>query len=291
MNSGESLIFSAPSDLPIDVERVRTFVYGGVRFELSLGPGLDFQLLPFHEDFCWDDAPHIARVDCAAFRADELKDEARGRELSWERRGLCTEIRSAGVRAELRELKNGRFAATALMADSSNAAASLISGLGSSIVQAMGGFVLHASVVEIDGRGFAFVGPSGAGKSTAASLCEGGRWLARDRAAIFPHAGGYWVAGIGGGEPTPKLMQSPLGAAPLGGIFRIRHGQTRPSIRPLSAARRLVALRESVQEPLQDASAEKGLMNRLLHADGRLRVEELQTVLGQPLTLQLLERP
>ena len=65
-----------------------------------------------------------------------------------------------------------------------------------------GGFLLHASWIDVGGKGILFTGPSGVGKSTQAALwCDhrGAELINGDRAAVFgDHARGIPVRGSSG---------------------------------------------------------------------------------------------
>lgn len=57
-----------------------------------------------------------------------------------------------------------------------------------------GGLVLHASVVELDGRCHVFTGKSGAGKSTIAhKLARWGCRVANDQTVLFPEENGWTI--------------------------------------------------------------------------------------------------
>lgn len=88
-------------------------------------------------------------------------------------------------------------------------------------------FLLHASVVEKDGRGYAFLGKSGTGKSTHSSLwlnnISGTLLLNDDNPAVRVCAGTVWISGTPWSGKTPcyrqrtvklealvRLSQSPL---------------------------------------------------------------------------------
>jgi hypothetical protein len=76
-----------------------------------------------------------------------------------------------------------------------------------------GYFVLHSSMVEIDGRGVAFVGPVGAGKSSLAMAMHalGGRLVADDNAAVRISSGAPCVL-----PAFPRVKLYPDIAAALG---------------------------------------------------------------------------
>jgi hypothetical protein len=88
-------------------------------------------------------------------------------------------------------------------------AASVPAGLTSKVIEnslevihhltAAGGFLLHASWIQVGGKAILFTGPSGIGKSTQAALWQrhrGARLINGDRAAVFPMEGEVQVRGI-----------------------------------------------------------------------------------------------
>lgn len=101
-----------------------------------------------------------------------------------------------------------------------------------------GGFALHASAVELQGRAHVFAGPSEAGKSTVARMLakEGARVLSDDMIVLRPGASGTWDVM---GTPYRFGTRAP---APLVAIWGLEHGP--PGIRTLPRAgglRHLVA--------------------------------------------------
>lgn len=104
----------------------------------------------------------------------------------------------------------------------------LVAGLVVAFLLSLGGHaVLHASAVEVDGRGIAFAGPSGTGKSTlAALLCAGGARLVTDdvlRVRLTPR-----IACVRG---SPQLRLRPAASWALGCFV------TPPAVRRTADAR------------------------------------------------------
>ncbi|HOW86145.1 MAG TPA: radical SAM protein [Candidatus Aminicenantes bacterium] len=85
---------------------------------------------------------------------------------------------------------------------------------------AFGGLFVHASAVDMAGRGLVFAGPSEAGKSTIARLIGGrARLLCDDRVVIRRSPGGFRVHGTWNHGEIPTV--SP-GSAPLRAVFFLR---------------------------------------------------------------------
>ncbi len=86
-------------------------------------------------------------------------------------------------------------------------------------------FLLHSSVVELDGRTVLFSGPSGAGKSTQAQLWQthlGATILNGDRCVIRRTPSGF----TGGGSPwsgSSGIYRG--GCAPIAGIFLVEQAE------------------------------------------------------------------
>lgn len=114
------------------------------------------------------------------------------------------------------------------------------------LVNALGqqrGVLLHASLVDDDGRGWLFTGQSGAGKSTMASLWErvGTTGIySDDRVVVRQENGQFWAYG------TPWHGTGVYAApykVPLSGIFVLHHAPQDSCMRlsPLSAVAQLFA--------------------------------------------------
>lgn len=84
-------------------------------------------------------------------------------------------------------------------------------------------FLLHSSVVRINGKMVLFSGPSGAGKSTQAELWSqylGAEIINGDRCVVMEKDGGFF----GGGSPwcgTSGIRRKEI--APIAGIFLVHH--------------------------------------------------------------------
>lgn len=259
------------------------FVFGGVAFEVCVPPGLDWTIGAEHRQFtgAYSASPVAAEVRCVVSAAPELSLDTLDREIRWEWTGEVARVVTCRVRAELRCLGPSRYAATAMVSPDEAGCASLMTALAAAVVEREGGFVLHAASVVIDGRAVLFVGPSGAGKTTAANHCEGARWLARDRAVVYPTPLGWYAAGMAGGD-TIELPRAPAALAPLAGILRIRRGPSRLDEPALSG--RLRDLRESVVSSPGSPSEENARLERLLGLASASPVGELAFELGRPLS-------
>lgn len=85
---------------------------------------------------------------------------------------------------------------------------------------AFGGLFIHASAVDMGGRGLVFAGASGAGKSTIVKLIGGrGRVLCDDRVIVRKSPGGFRVHGTWNHGEIPAVS---AGSAPVRAVFFLR---------------------------------------------------------------------
>jgi hypothetical protein len=189
----------------------------------------------------------------------------------------------------------------------------LLSSVFSCVLMQRGATCLHASVVALGDRSFAFVGPRGTGKSTLAlALVQRGAWLASDDVAVLTERHGVIAVAAGRsqlriredsaealGSSYAKLRpvwadeisrprkryydvaEGPGGSAStpvaLAGVFLLAPragGSTR--VRAIAAdelLRRLIANRHMA--PLQDHDGHRRDFARLASIAGRLRGREL----------------
>lgn len=285
-SSSVSLPLGPASDLALDP---LAFCFAGVAFDVHPWPELRFCLDDDHRLFrsIATDGPIFARVHCAIGGATELARDY-GREIRADWDGDVLQAATGGVRVEARDLGDGRFAATALVSADSRGCSSLLTTLAGALAYRMGGLVLHASGIELDGAGYLFIGPSGAGKTTAANHCPGARWFARDRAVVFRHGARWYAAGMCGGDPI-ALPRAEARVLPLRGILRVQRGAGASTIEPLSALGALVTLRESLQTVVNGPREEQELAERMLALHGESRVGVLRSVLGDDLVPTLTE--
>jgi hypothetical protein len=270
------------------VERVPArFVFGGVAFECSAS--FPFLLDEEHGELAgaFEDGPVVAAVHCAIERSSSgRRFPDRPRHIAARRLGPDTlEVESATSHTLLRRLDHGRYVAMARVAEHRSASGALLTSVSGALVEAEGGLVLHATAVELEGAAHVFIGPSGAGKTTAARLVAGAQWFARDRAAVFPLGGRWWVARHAGGSPV-GLAPSSATVLPLAGIYRVVHGRVRPSLEEPSAPRAMALLRESVQGGI--TGHEEARLDTISDLVGDGRVHVLRTVLGRGLRDALL---
>lgn len=272
MTSG-SRLESAPSAHP------NRFVFGGVAFDVSAGPALPWELLGDHARFATHDdvGPTALAVHVAASSAPELAHE-QGREIHVAWKGGTGHLRTRGVRAEVRELGPGNFVASALLSAADSGCTNLCTSLAGALIDRIGGVVLHASAIELDGGALLFVGPSGAGKTTIANHCAGARGFAKDRVAAYPTPSGWYAAPMAGGDEV-DLPHSSERVLPLLGVLRVVQAE-RPSIADDSPIRAVHILRESAQLTDRSADAEGLLLDRLLEMSSKVRVGTVRSVLG-----------
>ncbi len=264
------------------------FVYAGIAFDVSPAPGVVFALDADHRRCCapFEAGPVAASVRVAVSTASELASDPDERSIrvAWTRN--AAEVHARGLRAELRELGPGRFVASALVAPGAPGGSALGTALASAALDRVGGVVLHASGVDLDGSAILFVGPSTAGKTTAAGLCAGGAAFARDRAALYPSPAGWYAAPMSGGTRPVALPASSARVLPVGAVLRVvKDVETRISDEPAAAG--VARLRESVMATDRGVAGEQALLERLARLAAEARIGTAHTVLGEPLTGRL----
>lgn len=273
-----------PREQPAQVSDPRCFVFGGVAFEICPAPGVTWSVGAEHRLFtgAYATSPVAGMVHCVVSPAPEL-DARFTREIHWEWEGDIARVETGRVRAELRQLGPGRYAASALVAPDEAGCSSLVTALAAAVVNREGGFVLHSAGVEIDGRAVLFIGPSGAGKTTSANHCQGASWIARDRAIVYPTPFGWYAAGMAGGDDGIELPRAASAVLPLGAVLRVRHASSRSGIDPGSPITALRNLRESVMSVGAGSAEEQALLERLITFATTARTGEVSVVLGKPL--------
>lgn len=256
------------------------FVFGGVAFEICPAPGVTWSVGAEHRLFTgsYATSPVAGQVHCVVSPAPELS-EGFTREITWEWSGEVARVETGRVRAELRRLSPGRYAATAFVVPSDAGCSALVTALTAAVVSREGGFVLHAAGVEIYGRAVLFIGPSGAGKTTAANHCHGARWFARDRAVVYPTPLGWYAAGVAGGDEI-ELARSPRQVFPLGAVLRIRRGAVPLAIRQSGVLEAVRDLRESLMGTALDRDREEARLKTLTELSAGTYVGELVSSLG-----------
>lgn len=177
----------------------------------------------------------------------------------------------------------------------------LLGGISSAILHALGGLIVHSSSVRLDGGVIAFVGPSGAGKSTASRQAKGASLFSVDRLAIVPlraasgsrNAGtqgrGGWLAYplLGGTVLDPEMPRAPTAWSPLHAMFRVHQAPHECRVEASSPAGKLALLRESTYLGGHSANAELELLSRLEQLSTDVAVARLHFSLGTSLTALL----
>jgi len=264
-----------------------TFGFVGLAVELLGAPRQASWALPETVRECTSNFPEafppIARVHCS-LRTDPYLRRTGQNHIRWCWRGEQAYVSTRGLRAHVRDLGVGSFAATARLIGDDLEIRGLLMGVSGAILEAQGGAFLHATGVEIEGGVVLFVGPSGAGKSTAADLCSGRPIFSVDKAAVFPDIEGAWWA-----APLPEHVPGRLSdrrhssrRLPLRGILRVHQGEGRSQIVSIDPLHKLLYLRESLISG--DPTIEELRVNRLQEMASSVPVASVRTALGPDLT-------
>ncbi|MGF1465861.1 MAG: hypothetical protein ACFCGT_06980 [Sandaracinaceae bacterium] len=274
---------------PVGAPDATRLVLGGVAMEVCPAPGLPWSLGEEHRTMAraFEATPVVGSVRCAVGRfpggsRGPQPDPAAPRTVAWRWGAERARLSTLGVELALRRLGAGQYVARGAVEPERGGPSSLCTALACAVVLREGGLVLHATAVELRGRAVLFIGPRGAGKTTAAHQCRNGRWMARDRAAVFETGGAWHVAGLCGGDPI-RLPQSAAAALPVAAVLRVRRGDgPATALRELHPAEALVALRESVQRA-GDAEDEERVLDAASRLLASVPVAEARTVIGPDL--------
>lgn len=220
--------------------------------------------------------------------------------LRWE--WVAQEARVWTLSAEARISRCGLgFSVEAWLPRGDRAVQTLLGGLSSAILHALGGLIVHSSSVQLDGGVIAFVGPSGAGKSTASRQAHGASLFSVDRLAIAPVTSGAagtglrsksgWLAYplLGGTLLDPAMPRAPATWSPLHAVLRVHHAPSTNRVEVCSSTGKLALLRESTYLGGHGASAELELLSRLERLGSEVPIARLHFSLGTSLT-SLLRR-
>jgi len=180
-----------------------------------------------------------------------------------------------------------------------HAVQTLMGGLCSAVLHAIGGAIVHASSVQLDGGVIAFLGPSGAGKSTASRLLGEGALFSVDRLAVAPIAvaapepgigdraqrrHSWWAYPLFGGTWIEATMPRALPAwAPLRALFGVHQMRGDAFIETCSPIRALATLRESGLHGGQGAGMELEFLSRLQQLAAETPIARLHFGLGASL--------
>lgn len=260
--------------------------YGAIRFRIR-SRSASLELPPGDEEFlrscdAAETTPPMMTCDVVLEAASAGEDlppvSERLPRWTFEESGGTLEF--AFCRAMLRTTAEGGVQVRASTDGTPFTTSSLLSALTAAMVQRAGGLVLHATGIELDGKGILFVGPSGAGKTTAADLCHGARWIARDRAVVLPTSQGVRVWGLVGGTPG-TLERSERHHVPLSAVLRVHQGREDPTLDWCDSVRAAFLLRESTFSGL--GVPEPSCWSAIDRLREAARVGEVFTVLGRPL--------
>ncbi|HKO91727.1 MAG TPA: hypothetical protein VJU61_11265 [Polyangiaceae bacterium] len=247
----------------------------------------------------------LATLECRLHEASpptrRLESASERGWLRWEWTGQ--EARVWTLSAEARISRRGAdFSVELWLPRGDRAVQTLLGGLSSAVLHALGGAILHSASVYLDGGVIAFVGPSGAGKSTASRQAHGSLFSI-DRLAIapLPPAGASgraplqgpsgWMAYplLGGTLLDPGLPRAPSAWLPLHAVLRVHQAAHGCRVETCSPTGRLALLRESTYLGGHGASTELELLSRLERLSAEVAVARLHFSLGTSLT-SLLRR-
>ena len=203
--------------------------------------------------------------------------------INWSWEGNAAEIHADGVRATVRDLGRGQYAASARVAPGRVEVRGLMLGLTGAIYDRVGSLMMHGTTIEYEGGAITFVGPSGAGKSTAAELCPGAPILAVDKTALYRDRRGKWMAAPLPEHRAGRLIdrRSSALSLPLLGVLRVSQSVDRVRMEEVPALQKLMVLRESLLTG--DASAEARRFTQLERFANEVPVARVHTVLGASL--------
>jgi hypothetical protein len=270
---------------------MRTLSLGGVRFSLqgdarwSMDPEDAELSLPA------DAQPVVAHVQLQ-IDADPALSPHGDRGIGWQIEGARVRVRSRGVRAELQRRADGNYIGQARVSTGSSTLSALLNATACALIDAAGGLILHAVALTDGQHTTALIGPPDAGKTTAANLCAGMRWVARDRLSVAPLQGQALCWALAGGEPL-AIPQHAGGGLALTSIVRVERtagGQPGAAqVQRVDAATAALLLRESIHAP--EGADEGILVERALWLAGVATVARLRSPLDAPLPVDILLRP
>lgn len=190
-----------------------------------------------------------------------------GHPIEWSWQGARGWVQAHHFEATLEQRGPRQFALQARLAVERDAASQLLCTVAPPLLHALGGAVLHAASVELEGRAVAFVGPSGAGKSTACRHVAGARWYSLDRLAVAPSpsaGAGYLAFPLPGGKAWEgSAPASARTALPLSTILRVLKAGPGPRLASSTGHRRLSLLRQAAVHGDRSVASEQALLGAL----------------------------
>lgn len=266
----------------VEREVAAPFAYGGMRVAwVEDGVACTTVRLPeehaLHAGLARPAAADV-EVEVVSTRRPPPSGDARAMRWAWS--GSTGRAESGWAALVVEQIAERRFRVQAHTVAGAAGRAAILSLLAPTVVERLGGLVLHATAVVLGGRAVLFIGPSGAGKTTSARHMGEATWLARDRAVVVRDELGRWQAwGAPGGDDVPLEHASDV-VAPLGAVLRVLRSEGASRIVPLPPASALLRLRESIQSGATDRDGEHGALDAAARLLREVPVAAVEVALG-----------
>lgn len=261
-------------------------MFAGLHFRLPARLLGGVELLP-HTWPLHPDRPALARAECELEASADLPLPRRSGQpiqWSWQELGPQGHTSTHDLQIGLERLGPRHFRVRARVPEDVGALTSLLSAVAPPLLHALGGTVLHAASVELDGRAIAFVGPSGAGKSTACQHVAGACSFTLDRLAVAPACSGWVACPLPGGKGWEDAVErSAHSLLPLAAVLRVMHSESGPQIGPCPRHRGVAILRQAAFHGDRSPAAELQLLEALEGLAARVPVGTLRFALGDEL--------
>jgi hypothetical protein len=261
-------------------------VFAGLHFCLPAALLGGVELLP-HTWPRRPDTAALARAECELEASSELSFERRGGQPIqwwWQAADGRGGTRTGDLDIDLERLGPREFRVRARLARDLGSLTSLLSAVAPPLLHALGGTVLHAASVELEGRAVAFIGPSGAGKSTACGHVAGARSFTLDRLAVAPSDLEWVACPLPGGKGWEEAgARSGHSLMPLAAVLRVMHTQSGPRIGACPPHRAVAILRQAAFHGDRSPAAELELLEALEGLSARVPVGTLGFALGDQL--------
>ncbi len=272
-----------------------SFAFGGVAFEMLVGEGVRWELPEEYTRVCTPVRGAIVAADvyCSirvGLPSGPTTDAAHA---------VPSYFGSAGrrrFRLELTQLGANRFAAAALIEPGAQTSAELLLSLTCAVAEALGGFSLHATAVDVGELAVLYVAPKSTRRSTAAELTSDATCLAAHRVAVLPIHGVWMACALPSGRTAARaaaLAPSVAHTLPVAAVLRVEQARANSGLEVAGGADAARLVREAVElgsEPaLRGACAPRGLENFVDAFVDSVAVGRMYALLGERIALPVAE--